>query len=349
MKITDVQAVYPRYQNMPPSWRTHFWQIVVRVETDAGVTGFGYGGGGVASVEIINGHLRDLLLDRPLNSTADIATVWDLLYEASIPYGRKGLAIMALSGVDLALWDALAKAENKPVCDLLSGKRRDRVRAYASGADVAWYRDLGFTGTKTPHRWTGDESAYDDLSHWAESARLALGNDALLMIDTYMSWDTAVTIEMARRLAGYRIYWFEDVLTPDHLQEQAALCRVIKPVLLAGGEHEFTHFGFGDVARARALDLWQPDVTWCGGITATLRILELAKANGVPVVLHRGGEPWGLHIIAAGLCEDLAELVVGRRNATQDRLWLGAPEPDDGRLTVSSGPGFGVQVNEDML
>lgn len=322
---------------------------MVRVETDGGITGFGYGGGGVASVEIINRHFRELLLDSPLNSPTDIASIWDRLYDASIPYGRKGLAIMALSGVDLGLWDALAKAEEKPVCDLLSSTRINHLRAYASGADIAWYRDLGFTATKTPHRWTGDASAYDELAGWAESARAALGYDALLMIDSYMSWDAAVTAEMARRLAGHRIYWFEDVLTPDCLEEQASLCDVIKPVLLAGGEHEFTHYGFAEVARAKALDMWQPDVTWCGGITATLRILDIANTAGVPVVLHRGGEPWGLHIIAAGLCENLAELVVGRRDASADPLWLDAPQPVDGTLTVSSAAGFGVQINEGMV
>ena len=111
MKITEVRAVYPNYRYVVPSWRTHFWQIVVRVETDVGIVGLGYGGGGVAGVEIVNRHFRELLLDREISSLADIAETWDHLYEQSLPYGRKGLAMMALSGVDLALHDLLAKAE----------------------------------------------------------------------------------------------------------------------------------------------------------------------------------------------------------------------------------------------
>ena len=103
MKITSLKAVYPRYQHVPPSWRTHLWQIVVRVETDAGVVGFGYGGGGVAAVEIINRHMAELTVGMRVDSPSDIAAIWDRLYEASTPYGRKGIAIMALSGIDLAV------------------------------------------------------------------------------------------------------------------------------------------------------------------------------------------------------------------------------------------------------
>ena len=101
MKITDVKAVYPNYRHVVSSWRTHLWQIVVRIDTDIGVTGYGYGGGGVAAVEVVNAHFRELLLGRTVDSVEDIAAAWDFLYAASLPYGRKGIAIMGLSGVDL--------------------------------------------------------------------------------------------------------------------------------------------------------------------------------------------------------------------------------------------------------
>ena len=105
MKITDVRAIYPNYRQPLGGWRPYLWQIVVRVETDAGVSGYGYGGGGVAAVEVVNRHLRELLLDEVCDSPADIERLWDKLYAASIPYGRGGIAIMALSGIDIALWD----------------------------------------------------------------------------------------------------------------------------------------------------------------------------------------------------------------------------------------------------
>ena len=164
-----------------------------------------------------------------------------------------------------------------------------------------------------------------------------------------MSWDSEVTSEMARRLAPYNLYWFEDVLTPDDLPEVAALRPLVKPVNLAGGEHEFTHHGFRAIAGAGALDIWQPDITWCGGITAALRVLDLAGDAGVKVVPHRGGEVWGLHFIAATGCDDLAETHPNRWQEDSETLWLAEPISQDGYITPPDRPGFGVVLNEAML
>lgn len=352
MKITAVSAVYPNYRNVPASWRTHFWQIVVRVETDAGVSGFGYGGGGRAAVEVVNRHFAELVAGRDLGSADAIAAIWDDLYRESLPYGRKGVAIMALSGLDLALWDALGKAERRPVYELLGGARpepnKDRVRSYATGVDQAWYAELGFSATKFPHRWNG-EADYDSAAAGAARAREAVGEDGLVMIDTYMSWDSDVTTRMAGLLEEFNIYWFEDVCTPDELGAQAQLRPAVKPVLLAGGEHEFTHHGFGEIARSGALDLWQPDITWCGGITAGLRILDLARETGIPVAPHRGGEVWGLHLITASDCIDLAEVLPGTRDGDSDVLWIGEPIAENGYIAPTDAPGFGVRLNEDLI
>lgn len=349
MKITDVRAVYPRYQHVTPSWRTHFWQIVVRVETDLGITGLGYGGGGVAGVEIVNRHFRELLQGRDINTVADIEDIWVYLYAQSLPYGRKGLAIMALSGVDLALYDLLGKAQGKPVFDVLGGARKSRVFAYATGADSELYQRLGYKAHKFPHRWTGDPKDYEVAVGNAARVRELFGPDARLMIDTYMSWDRQVTLEMAKRLGEFNFYWYEDVLTPDDLEGQAQLRPLVEPTIIAGGEHEFTHFGFADIARAGALGLWQPDITWCGGITAGLRIVEIAKEDGVPVSPHRGGEVWGLHLIVASDCADLAEFHSDHIVTPRDVLWLEEPAPLDGYIAPNDSPGFGVVLNEGLL
>ena len=351
MKITSVSAVYPRYRGVPRSWRTNLWQIVVRVETDTGVTGYGYGGGGKAAVEVVNGHFDEVITGAALNSTDDIASLWDTLYDASIPYGRKGIAIMALSGVDLALWDALGKAERKPVASLIAGNGpvKDRVRAYATGADTEWYAELGFTAHKMPHRWNGSEADFDSAVEAAAKARRAFGQDAEVMFDVYMSWDSDVTVDMAQRLSEYRIHWFEDILTPDDLAENAALRPEVSPVLIAGGEHEFTPIGFRDVARTGAYDVWQPDITWCGGITAGIEITKMGIEAGAQVVPHRGGEIWGLHLIAASECEDFGEVLPGTRDGERDDLWLGEPDAVNGYLEIHDEPGFGVTPDESML
>ena len=349
MKITDFKAVFPDYKHVVPSWRTNFWQIVVRVESNVGVVGFGYGGGGIASVEIINRHLKEYVVGQEVNSVTDIAMIWDMLYNASMPYGRKGLAIMALSGVDLALFDLLGKAESKPVYDLIGGAKREKVFSYATGANSELYHKLGYKAHKFPHRWSGSEADYDTAVETADKTRDMFGPDGMLMIDTYMSWDKPVTIEMAKRLSQFRIYWYEDVLNPDDLAGQAELRSLIGDTILAGGEHEFTHYGFDNIAKTEALGIWQPDITWCGGLTAGIRIVELANKHGVPVSPHRGGEVWGLHLLVATDCADLAEFHSDHIEEKRDMLWLNEPTPNNGYISPNDNPGFGVALNEAML
>ncbi len=348
MKIKSVSAVYPNYQHTAPSWRTHLWQIIVRIETNTGQIGWGYGGGGKAAVEIVNGHFAEILVGKSFESISDISDIWDFLYTASIPYGRKGVAIMALSGVDLALFDSLAKAEMKPVANLLADTIKDRMRCYATGLDTDYYAELGFTAQKFPFQWKGNESETAGVA-MGEKARSALGKDAEVMFDVYMTWNSEITLRMHNALKHVGIHWYEDILTPDDLEELSVIRTKIYPVNMAGGEHEFTAHGFADIARTKAYDIWQPDITWCGGITAGLQIVALALANNAKVVPHRGAEPWGLHLIASTACEDFAEILPGIRGDNKDDLWVGAPEPVDGYIQIEDEPGFGIKPNEDLL
>ena len=362
MRITDVKAAYPRWQHQPEgAWQSHFWQIVVRVETDTGVVGLGYGGGGPPAVSVVNTHMRDLLLGRVVETVDDIRDTWDWLYYKAVPYGRSGIPVMALSGVDLALWDMLGKARGCPVYDLLGGLAVERVRAYATSGDFERDRDSGYTAVKVgtalasdhdrqrpPWAPRPDEDTERAVSQVA-SAREIYGPDALVMTDCGMTWNAEDALYMADRMADCDVYWFEDVLTPDHLEELAELRPKVKPVLLVGGEHNYTHHDFAAIAEAGALDLWQPDITWCGGITAGLRIVELAREAGVPVVPHRGGEIWGLHLLAATACGDLAETMPHRWSPPRDELWLDEPRAEDGYIAPLDRPGFGVVLNEAML
>ncbi len=349
MIITDVTAVYPQWQRpFSLAWQSHFWQIVVRVETDAGVVGYGYGGGGEPGVLVINQHLRHHLLGLRIDSPDDIAQAWSIMYRASLPYGRGGIASMALSGVDIALWDLLGQAERKPIYELLGGLRTASVRAYATGKEFAQYRDLGYTATKLSHQWQ-TEADYDLAVEKTQQARQALGSEALVMVDCYMSWDATVTRRMASLLAESDPFWLEDVLTPDDLREMATLRREIQPIRLAGGEHEFSYQAYETMAHLQALDVWQPDVTWCGGLTAALRILDLAQAQGIPVAPHRGGEIWALHLMVARDCMDLAEIHADTWSQNTPQLWLDTPQLEDGHIAPSDRPGFGVRLNQDLL
>ena len=215
--------------------------------------------------------------------------------------------------------------------------------------DSKLYADLGFRAHKFPHRWSGDPADYETAAAAARGAREIYGPDARIMVDCYMSWDAAVTTRMSEFLREYDLYWFEDVLTPDDLPGQAQLGSVTAPTLIAGGEHEFTHFGFADIARTGALGLWQPDITWCGGVTAGRRIIDLARDAGVPVSPHRGAEVWGLHLIAASDWADFAEMHSDHIRDQRDTLWLDEPQAIDGYISPPDRPGFGVTLNEAML
>src|SRR5438045_867626 len=127
MKISDVRAVQPIAAGSPPDWRTSLGQILIAIDTDAGLTGYGVGGGGRAGVHVVRTVLRDLLLGR---DPEPIGALWRAMYDATLPFGRKGLAVMALSGVDLALWDLRGKAERRPVVELLGGRAGRPVPAY---------------------------------------------------------------------------------------------------------------------------------------------------------------------------------------------------------------------------
>ena len=271
-------------------------------------------------------------LGESLDDRDDIFSAWDALYYESIPYGRKGIGVMALSGIDLALWDLLAKSEGVPVprghraadkgddsAPMRQAVTRSGTARWASPPTSSRIAGLGTLPSSMPR------------SSRLSRAREIMGPDARLMIDTYMTWDSETTVrKWVRLLAPYDIFWFEDVLTPDDLDGQAALRPLVKPTLIAGGEHEFTHIGFDAVARAGAMDLWQPDITWCGGITAGLRILDIAREHEIPVAPHRGGEVWGIHLIASSDCIDLAEVLPGMRGAPKDDLWIGEPFPERG-------------------
>ena len=114
MKIKEIKAYYPKWENLAiGQWQSHLWQIVVKIETDNGLIGYGYGGGGEPSVLIINKHFKELLIRKNIDTINDIQDIWNELYFKSLPYGRHGLAIMAISGVDLCLWDLLGKQNSK--------------------------------------------------------------------------------------------------------------------------------------------------------------------------------------------------------------------------------------------
>lgn len=376
MKITDVQAfvydkpatddhgywlretvvigpmsIYPKYKKRRNSWigPVAYVPIVVRIETDEGISGLSVGIGGDPAAIIVERHLRDLLVGE---DPTDVELLWDYMYRATLPYGRKGLAIHAISGVDNALWDLLGKIQGQPVYRLLGGRTKERIPVYATGRRSDLYAPLGFHGNKISMAYgpADGETGMRENEALVRRAREAFGDDRDIMVDAWMGWDVEYTLRMAERLARYRVRWIEEPLPPDDLEGMAFLRIQIKPMLLATGEHEYTRWGFKELIQHGAADVLQPDITWCGGITEIRKVCALAAAHSLPVIPHNGG-CFSYHLIMAHTNCPMAEYLVyggaGDQFVPTHPMFDGEPLPIDGYIHLTDAPGFGIELRPD--
>jgi L-rhamnonate dehydratase len=316
--------------------------ILVEIKTTGGLTGYGLGGGGSAAVHVIETHLKDLLLKA---DPANIELLWDQMYNSSLFYGRKGIAIQAISGIDLALWDLAGKTANLPVYKLLGGKTKDRVPVYLTSKKVELGLDKGIRAYKlpidsSPHE--GKEGMRKAVAE-IEAARKAIGPDAELMIDVLCRWNVPYTMEMADRLAPSKLMFIEEPLNPDDLAGYHQLCQKIETTKIAHGEHEYTRYGFENLITRKAAHILQPDITWSGGLTELRRIAALAQAAQLPIIPHRGGSLFGLHFILATPNCNLAESF-GIGEPGNEMMQAMSPKFADGHIYPSDKPGFGLSL-----
>jgi L-rhamnonate dehydratase len=321
--------------------------ILVEIKTEQGLTGYGMGGGGGAAAYIIEHHLGPLITGA---SALHVEAIWEQMYNASLFYGRKGVTIMAISGVDLALWDIRGKHAGQPVHKLLGGPNREKVPAYYTGHDVDGALKLGFRAFKHPVRYgldDGREGMKKVISELRE-IRGKIGPENQLMIDVLCRWNVPYTLEMVDRMQEFRLYWIEEPLSPDNLEGYAQLCREVRGPLIASGEHEYTRFGFEELIRHKAVKLLQPDTTWSGGLTELRRIAALAAAHNLPMAPHRGGSPFGLSVIFTSPGCVLAESF-GTLEKAGPIMAAMTSRFENGYYYPSDKPGFGVDITPSML
>ena len=321
--------------------------IMVEIKTAQGITGYGMGGGGAAAATIIEQHLGPLITGV---NALNVELIWEQMYGSTLFYGRKGVTIMALSGVDLALWDIRGKHAGQPVYKLLGGPNRDKVPAYYTGFEVDKALALGFRAFKLPvrHGLNEGREGMKKLIGELRDIRSKIGPDNQLMIDVSTQWDVPHTLEMAERMQEFRLFWIEEPLSPDNLEGYAQLCREIRGPLIASGEHEYTRFGFQELIGHKAVKLLQPDTTWSGGLTDVRRICALAAANNLPVAPHRGGSPYGLTVILTTPSCILAESFGILEKATP-LLTAMTSRFENGYYYPTEKPGFGVEISSEML
>ncbi len=341
MTICDLRWWQPISEDSPPDWRTSLGQIAVQIETSDGLVGVGVGGGGLAGGHIIDSVLRPLLVGREAEPVEEL---WDEMYRATLPFGRRGVAIMALSGVDLALWDLRARSAEKSVAAWLNSQHARTVPIYKTcwgKVDVSLAHEscgvklhLGLTN------WNDASVAMsvDDVVNAVRQAREAIGRDRPLMLDAWMQWTTRFTLDVADRIHEFDVEWIEEPLPPDDLSGYAELSKH-SPIAIAGGEHEFTSYGFRPLIDGRLHHVLQPDACWVGGMTEMVKIYAMAREAGLRVVPHRGVEVWGLHALAA-----LDE----RALAESPRPWMhwvqGQPAVQNGKVDIGPSTGFGVEL-----
>jgi L-rhamnonate dehydratase len=351
--IATPMAKYPQYRASRRSFGINvLGTLVVEIEAADGTIGFAVTTGGDPGAWIVENHLARFLEGA---RATDIERIWDQMYQSTLFYGRKGLVINVISGVDLALWDLLGKLRGEPVYNLLGGPVRDELIFYATGARPDKAKELGFIGGKMPLHH-GPAEGEDGLARnlaMIEEMRDKTGPDFWLMLDCWMSLDLPYATRLASKAwdrAGLK--WIEEALPPDDYWGYAELRRnVPRGMLVTTGEHEATRWGFRMLLEMECADILQPDVGWCGGITELLKISALADAAGKIVVPH-GSSVYSYHFVVTRHNSPFAEFLMMAPGADRvipmfSPLLLDEPVPVNGRLKVPETPGFGVRLNPD--
>lgn len=339
----------------------HGW-LVVEIFTDNGLVGIGNAAlAPQITKQTIDLYLKPLLVGQ---NPWDIEVLWQHMYRKTMAFGRKGIGMVAISAVDIALWDLLGKSAKQPVYRLLGGRTKPRIPVYASrlyatepkalAAEAARYKREGYKAMKLRFGWGPIDGAAGMTQNLelARTVREAVGHDIDVMADAYMGWTLDYAKRMLPRLEPFQLRWLEEPVIPDDVQGYAEL-KSCGRIPIAGGEHEFTLYGFRDLLEARAVDYIQFDTNRVGGITQARKIAALAEAHSVPVIPH-AGQMHNYHIVMASLNSPMAEYFpmvdVEVGNELFWYLFAGEPKAKDGFIDLDDDvPGLGLTIDENKL
>ena len=340
---------------------------IVEIETDAGITGWGecYGPAAVNKTLIETQYAPRLIGRDPF----DVEVVWEDLYNRIKDYGAQGFSITALSGVDIALWDIIGRAVGKPIHKLIGGAHRTQLTAYATGLyfidmdrlveeaveEAVEYAEQGFRAIKMKIG-LGDPAL--DLRR-VKAVRDAIGPDVKLAVDANHCFTVPQAIRLGRAMEPLDLLWFEEPISPEDHDGYVEVTRALD-MAVAGGENDFTRWGFRDIIARKAMDIVQPDVCAAGGISEMRKIATLASAFGVECVPHA----WGSAIGLAATIQFLAALpdqppsfrpmppmleFEQTPNPLRDDLAKNPIVQVKGMVAVPDGPGLGIEVDRAVL
>lgn len=382
MKITAVTATWLHVpipedrQHVSDFGRvTSFDATLVRIDTDAGITGWGEAKAAVGSASVNHGlsaiiekELGPLLIGE---DPRDINRLWEVMYNGvrahyaiergrAFPIlGRRGLTICGIAGIDIALWDILGKSLDQPVWRLLGGRMRERMPAYASGGwapaesiadQLGGYIAKGGFGAVKMRVGAGDGDVRTSIRR-VKAAREGLGDAVDIMCDSHGTMSLSEAKRFCREVADCRIAWFEEpILVDDH--DGMAELRRFTDIPISAGESEFTRFDFLSLARKGAVDIFQPDLAICGGLTEAQRIAAIASSHQIRLAPHlwSGALAFsaGLHLAASSNAGFILEYSLGA-NPMLHELAVEDFVVEDGTLAIPDRPGLGVTVDEDFV
>lgn len=348
-------------QDSMAGFRFYGW-LIVEIFTDTGHVGIGNAAlAPRVAKQIIDLYLKPLLIGK---DPFDSEFLWQHMYRQTMAFGRRGIGMVAISAVDIGIWDLLGKAACQPVFRLLGGRTKPKIPIYASklysrkleevAAEASSYMAKGYRAMKLRFGWGPVDGAAGmqrnlDL---VRTVRDVIGYEIDLMADAYMGW----TLDYARRmlplLESFQLRWLEEPVIPDDIAGYAAL-RALGRVPIAGGEHEFTMYGFRELLERKAVDYIQFDTNRVGGITQARKVAALAEAYSVPVIPH-AGQMHNFHIVMASLNSPIAEFFpVHDIEIGNELFWYifdGEPHPDNGYIDLcDTQPGLGISIKEDAL
>lgn len=366
MKITDVQAIIVRQPEISLIGDGTQDSVIIRIDTDAGI----YGVAEVDSapflvkqaIDMPDSHsaqrgMRNVLLGMDPMETE---VIWDRLYQCTYYYARGGVGMHAISGIDMALWDIRGKALGVPVYTLLGGAYRRRIPAYISilmpdtedGVKrlVDHHMEKGYSGIKFGWGNLGDDMARD--LRLIRAARRALGPDRLLMIDIAMNWkEYKPGLDACRAYEQEGVYWVEEPFRVEQRSDFARL-RQATALNITAGEELSSMEEFEAYLREGCVDILQPDLSRCGGLTVARKVLDLAKRYQVPIIPHnfKSGLLMSATLQFIAALPDAKYLEYCGQETVLSRSLITEPVTvKDGYVDIPDRPGLGVELNMDTV
>jgi L-alanine-DL-glutamate epimerase-like enolase superfamily enzyme len=339
----------------------HGW-LIVEIFTDAGLVGIGNAAlAPLVTKQLIDQYLAPLLIGQ---DPWDSEFLWQHMYRKTMAFGRKGVALVAISALDIAIWDLMGKAAKQPVFRLLGGRTKAKIPVYASrlysipldelAQEAANYKAQGYKAMKLRFGWGPIDGAEGMARNVAliRTVRETVGDEIDIMADAYMGWSLDYAKRMMRLIEPFNLRWLEEAIIPDDINGYHELRR-FGTTPIAAGEHEFTSYGFRQMIEAKSLDYFQFDTNRVGGITAARKIQALAEAYSIPVVPH-AGQMHNYHVVMASLNSPIAEYFpmvdVEVGNELFWYIFKGEPQAVDGHIDLDDNlPGLGLEIDEAAL